>query len=58
MGIKHYANNFCSLKRKNFISVTPLKLAIKFFIFEIKDSAFAFVFLLLKKFMMLSITML
>src|SRR5665213_1554231 len=48
------ANNFSNLKRKNETSVTPLKLALKFLILELKDSAFALVFLLLKKFRMLS----
>ena len=44
------ANNFANLKRKNFTSVTPRKLALNPLIFELKDSALAFVLLLSKKF--------
>ena len=38
-----YANNFSSLKRKKLTSETPLRFALKALIFELKDSAFAFV---------------
>jgi hypothetical protein len=54
LGSTYQANSFSNLNRKNATSVTPLKLALKFFILELKDSAFALVFLLLKKFIMLS----
>ncbi len=36
------------------MSVTPLRLALKSFIFELNDSAFTFVCLLVKKFKMFS----
>src|SRR5665213_2040951 len=49
-GVMSYANNLWSLKRKNLTSVTPLRFALKPLIFELNDSALAFVFLLLKKF--------
>ena len=49
-----YANNFSSLKRKNLTSVTPLRFALKCFILELKDSAFALVVLLSKKLRMFS----
>ena len=52
-GVSCYANSFCNLKRKNFTLVTPLKLALKFFIFELNDSAFALVLLFSKKFKIL-----
>jgi hypothetical protein len=56
MGSKlFYANNFDILKRKNFTSVTPLKLALKSFTLELKDSAEAFVLRLLKKFKIFSL---
>jgi len=53
-GVAHSAKSFSNLKRKNFTSVTPLKLALKPFILELNDSAFALVLLLSKKFRMLS----
>ena len=53
-GVAQWAKSFSNLKRKNFTSFTPLKLALKPFIFELNDSAFALVLLLSKKFRMLS----
>jgi hypothetical protein len=52
--IGDYANSLCNLNKKNSVSTTPLKLALNSLILELKDSAFAFVFLLSKKFKMLS----
>ena len=43
-------HSLVSLKRKNLISVTPLKDALNAFIFALNDSAKAFVALLTKKF--------
>lgn len=45
-----YAYSFVSLKRKNFISVTPLKAALNALILALNDSAKALVALLTKKF--------
>ena len=45
-----YAYSFVSLKRKNFISVTPLKAALNALILALNDSAKALVSLLTKKF--------
>ena len=49
-----YAYTLANLKRKNFISATPLKEALKAFIFALKASAAALVLLLTKKFNILS----
>ena len=42
-----YAYSLASLKRKKLLSTTPLKLALNSFIFALKDSAAAFVDLLI-----------
>lgn len=49
-----YAKSFSILKRKNFTSTTPLWFALKSFILELKDSAFALVCRFIKKFRMVS----
>lgn len=49
-----YAYTFANLKRKNFISTTPLNDALKALILALKASAAAFVLLLTKKFRILS----
>lgn len=45
-----YAYSFVSPKRKNFISVTPLKAALNALVLALNDSAKALVALLTKKF--------
>lgn len=49
-----HANNFATLNKKNFTSVTPLKLALNFLILALNDSAFALVSLSSKKLRILS----
>lgn len=49
-----YLKSFSNLKRKNLVSTTPLWFALKSFILELNDSAFAFVFRFIKKFTIVS----